>query len=88
MGLDEEPSTGTDDGMGLDEELLKKLDKGPVDGAGQKAPGVGTDNGAGLAEGLAELKERRSEVEAMKAELNKSNAGRQRGRQETRPGIR
>ena len=42
------------------------------------------DDDAGLADRLAEMEGRRSEVEALPAELNKGAAGRRRGRQGTR----
>ena len=45
-----------------------------------EGPGIGTDDGAGRPEGLAELEERWSEVEALRAELDKGAAGRRRGR--------
>ena len=47
--------------------------------------GVRTDNGAGLAEVLLELEARQSEVEALRAELDKGAAGRRRAIQGIRP---
>ena len=76
-GLDEGPGVGTNDGPGFAEGLGDKLDTGLADGAGlREGQSVGTNDGRGLAEGLAELEERRSEVEAMRAELNEVAEGR------------
>ena len=49
---------------------------------------VGTDGSAGLAVGLVELGERRSEVEALRAELDEGAAGGWRGTQGARPAMR
>ena len=50
--------------------------------------GFGTNDGAGLAEVLAELGARQSEVEVLRADLNKSAVGRRRGRHGTKSATR
>ena len=68
---------------------MEELDKGSADGTGlDEAQGVGLDGGVGLDEGLAEFEERRFEVEALQAKFDEGAAGRQRGRQGTRPAMR
>ena len=62
--------------------IVDELDKGSADVARlYEGPGVGADDGAGIAERLAELEERRSEVEALPAEFDEGAPGRQRGGQ-------
>ena len=41
-----------------------------------------------VSEGLAELKEHRSEVEALQADIDEGAAGKRQGRQGTRPAMR
>ena len=69
-----------DDSPRLVEGLGDKLDKGSVDGRGlDKGPGVGMDDGAGLTMGLVEIEKRRSEVEALRAEIDEGAMDRGRG---------
>ena len=87
--MDEGRSVGTDNSPRLSGGLAEKLDKGLADSAGMdEGPGVGTDDGAGLAKGHAELEERRSEVEALRAEIDKCAADRRQGTKGTRPATR
>ena len=68
---------------------MDELDKGSADGTGlDGGPGIGTDDDAGLAEGVAELEEYQSEVEALRAEINEGATGQRRGREGKRMATR